>query len=398
MDLHKTLEALMNTNAFDIKMLTLIIIYLFLPLSALTYYAFRHRRHMAKVRRIVTVLEVEQDVADSYSEQFPGVHLLLAVVYSSFVCIVGLMALMFNDHVEGALRSAQGAGTAPTFPVDDSLLMLGMAILGAYLWGMQYVYRRYMSNDLNPGVFYGLSMRMLLAGALAVIIYNAYEALAGAGGDPATAGQGIGKSVWPALAFILGMFPQRGLAWLRERIPFFSPEKNETVRALPLEMIEGIEIHDRLRLEECGLDSCHDLATTDFVPLAIGTPYSARTLIDWILQAKLCVYAGDAMGDLRNYGIRTIVDLEGMNDKDLETLALETSVTRPALDQAMRYLERAPEVPRLRKIGHLMGIFAGAVPDGVLVREPRDTESHGNVWHAAPRDGVEPAPRTRPSV
>ena len=134
------------------------------------------------------------------------------------------------------------------------------------------------------------------------------------------------------------------------------------------------------------------------MPLAISTPYSARTLIDWILQAKLCVYAGDAMGDLRAYGIRTIVDLEGMDNKELDTLALETSITRPALDQAMRYLERAPEVPRLRKIGQLMGIFAGAVPDGVLVREPREKETQGNVWHAAPGEAAEPRPRARPST
>ena len=364
----------------NIKLLALIVIYLFLPLSALTYYYFRRQRHLAKVERILRVLAVDARDRGSYDTAYPGVHLLLAVIYSSIVSIVGLAALMFNEHMEktlGLVPSTNAKGMV--FPVDDSLLMLGMAFLGAYLWGIQYVFRRYVADDLSPGVFYGLSMRMLLAGALAVVIFNGYEALAGGGGET---NQGIGRTMWPALAFVLGMFPQRGLAWLREKIPMFSPEKDPTVRHLPLEMVEGISIHDRLRLEECGIDSCHNLATTDFVPLAIGTPYSARTLIDWMLQAKLCIYCGDAMRDLRNYGIRTIVDLEDMTPAQMDELAKETSVTRPALAQAQVYLSRSPEVVRLRKIGNLLGVFATAVrDDGSTVAESGD-----NIWHAAGED------------
>lgn len=373
----------MMDDATAIKALALFVIYLFLPLSALTYYSFRRPRHLAKVRRIIRVLEVDERDMASYDEAYPGRHLLLAVVYSSIVCIVGLAALMFNTIIEAkflALPTDVRVG-AMNFPVDDSLLMLGMAFLGAYLWGIQYVYRRYMSDDINPGVFYGLSMRMLLAGALAVVIFNAYEALAGGGaavGNTSSA-QGIGKTIWPALAFVLGMFPQRGLTWLREKVPMFSPEKDPTVRELPLEMIEGIEMHDRLRLEECGLDSCHDLATTDFVPLAIHTPYSARTLIDWMLQAKLCIYCGDAMRDLRSYGIRTIIDVESMTPEQMDVLSQETSVTRPALERAKLYLNRSQEVTRLRKIGNLLGVFATAVVDTESSADTRE-----NVWHAAP--------------
>jgi len=375
------------TASFTIKMLALIVIYLFLPLSALTYHFFRRYRHLSKVERILRVLEIDERDRKSYDDAYPGYHLLIAVIYSSIVSIVGLAALMFNEHMENALGLVmeEANGSPATFPVDNSFLMLGMAFLGAYLWGIQYVFRRYMSDDLNPGVFYGLSMRMLLAGALAVVIFNAYEALAG-GGD---ASQGIGTTMWPALAFVLGMFPQRGLTWLREKVPIFSPEKDPTVRKMPLEMIEGISVHDRLRLEECGLDSCHDLATTDFVPLAIATPYSARTLIDWMLQAKLCIYCGDAMRDLRGYGIRTIVDLETLTSTQMDTLAQETSVTRPALEQAKLYLHRSLEVARLCKIGHLLGIFATAVgePDPVA-------DSGENIWHAAPGEHSEA--RTRP--
>jgi hypothetical protein len=184
--------------------------------------------------------------------------------------------------------------------------------------------------------------------------------------------------MWPALAFILGMFPQRGLSWLRERVPVFSAQAHASVRKLPLEMIEGVSMHDRLRLEEHGLDNCFDLATTDFVPLAVSTPYSARTLVDWILQAKLCVYCGEAVGDLRLIGIRTILDLEHLQHDELEMLAKETAATKSALESAKYSLDRDHEMRRLRKIAHLLGLFATS-PD--VVEGP--SEPGSNVWHAA---------------
>ena len=38
------------------------------------------------------------------------------------------------------------------FPVARSWLIFGMGFLGGYLWGIQYVFRRYVDDDLTPGV------------------------------------------------------------------------------------------------------------------------------------------------------------------------------------------------------------------------------------------------------
>ncbi len=339
---------------FWIKVAALIVIYLFLPLSAWTYFKCRRHRHQLKVERILRVLDVDERDRPAYVERSTATHMVLAIVYSTLVSVVGLTALMFSEWLEKKLAIVPGG-----FPADNSLLMLGMAFLGAYLWGVQYVLRRYMSDDLEPAVFYGLSLRMLLAGALAVVIFNGYEVLAGEGASAADSNGGVVETMWPALAFILGMFPQRGLSWLRDRIPMFSPQAHPSVRKLGLDIIEGVSMHDRLRLEEYGLDNCFDLATVDFVPLTIGTPYSARTLVDWILQAKLCVYCGEAVSDLRQVGIHTILDLEEIPPEELDTLPTETSVTRASLLRAKRYVENDDEVRRLRAIAFRLGIFAG---------------------------------------
>ena len=52
-------------------------------------------------------------------------------------------------------------------------------------------------------------MRMILASLVAVVVYNAYEAIA-----MVTVGRGANGIAGPVLAFMTGMFPQRDLRWL----------------------------------------------------------------------------------------------------------------------------------------------------------------------------------------
>jgi hypothetical protein len=167
----------------------------------------------------------------------------------------------------------------------------------------------------------------------------------------------VTANIWPALAFLIGTFPQRGLRWLTDRLPLLAPE-TEAVRRAPLDMVEGIESHDSLRLEEVGIDTCYDLATADFVPLILKTPYSARQLIDWILQAKLCVYFGDAVKTLRQQGFRSVIDLAQLTPKEIEALAAETALTKSALERAQQSVKHeAAELERLREAGRLLGTF-----------------------------------------
>jgi hypothetical protein len=149
------------------------------------------------------------------------------------------------------------------------------------------------------------------------------------------------------------------MRYVSDKIPMFSQANDPTVRPAPLEMIEGMESHDVIRLEEMGIDTCYDLATADFVPLLLKTPHSARQLIDWILQAKLCVFFGGGVKELRRVGIRTLVDLEALTPEEIETLPQDTSVTAPALARAIESARTSPEIDRLREAGQLLGMFWG---------------------------------------
>ena len=60
---------------------------------------------------------------------------------------------------------------------------------------------------------------------------------------------GLGAGTVPAVSFMIGMFPQRGIYWITERIKILSPKTHEAVRELPLDMIEGVEVYDKIRLQ-----------------------------------------------------------------------------------------------------------------------------------------------------
>jgi hypothetical protein len=346
------------------KVIVLMVLYLFLPLTALTYYVFRRRRRAYEVERIFTILRVDPAYRKVYDDENAGRYYLWPVVYASVVASLGLMLLFLGPElgmdefprVQFATKTATDT-ESPGFPQRGSRLVVGMAFLGAYLWGLQYVLRRYLLNDLRPSVYYGLSLRLILAASTALVLYNAYAALAGVDTSGGASGGTMTSNIWPALAFLIGTFPQRGLRWLTDRLPMLAPE-TEAVRKAPLEMVEGIETHDSLRLEELGIDTCYDLATADFVPLILKTPYSARQLIDWILQAKLCVYFGDAVKNLRQQGFRTVIDLAHLTPEEIEALAAETALTKSALEHAQQSVtHEAAELERLREAGRVLGTF-----------------------------------------
>lgn len=344
---------MMNFDSMSVfKLILVFVLYFFLPLTTLTYYFSRRNRRLAEVDRIFSILQINPDYRKVYETERLGQY-LWALAYASVVSCVGLAVLFLGPEIFPNAEFPAVKLSEVAFPQSGSRLVVGMAFLGAYLWGFQHIFRRYALNDLLPMVYYDLSIGMILAATIALVVYNAYAALAG-GGD---SNGGITSNIWPALAFLIGIFPQQGLRWLTGRIPMLTPENDPSVRKMPLEMIEGIETHDILRLEELGIDTCYDLATADFVPLILKTPYSARQLIDWILQAKLCICFGDSVKELREHGIRSIIDLEPLTPADIDALPLETTVTKVALERAHNAVKNDVEIKRLREVGQLVGRF-----------------------------------------
>lgn len=345
----------MLTAANVFQASTVILLSLFLPLTALSYYAFRRYRRTSEINRVLELLNVDPTYRRVHRDIRPGTHYLVAVIYASALAQIGLVLLFYAEDV-GLLEFPKIDIGGHQYPRDGSRMVFAMAFFGGYLWGLQYIFRRYALNDLMPVVYYGLCLRMLLAATLALVIYNAYGAYGALTGTE-TKQSGIDATIWPALAFLMGMFPQRGLRWLTDKAPIFSSQLDPSVKPAPLEMIQGMSLHHRFRLEEIGIDNCYDLANYDFVPLILRTPYGARELIDWILQAKLCVYFGEGVKELRHHGIRTILDLQSLTPESLDTLVAETSLTRDALERARESVLNNAPIERMCAAGALLGTY-----------------------------------------
>jgi hypothetical protein len=146
----------------------------------------------------------------------------------------------------------------------------------------------------------------------------------------------MASSFLPALAFLIGIFPQRALQYMTDRINMFVSPSEAKAREVPLELIQGISVNDRLRLLEEGIESCFDLANAEFVQLLFTTPFQPLELIDWQLQARLVLYFGKSAEEMRDQGVRCISDLKGLDDAAAQQLAEKTSATRAAVEMARR--------------------------------------------------------------
>ena len=119
-----------------------------------------------------------------------------------------------------------------------------------------------------------------------------------------------------AVAFLIGMFPDAGVNYLIERAPFlrvkrFDKQAADTLRQLPVEIIDGITTEVSFRLGEREFLDVQNLATENPILLCAETPYTPLERLDWIAQAQLVLEVGPCpYKKLRDLGIRTIFALE----------------------------------------------------------------------------------------
>lgn len=353
------------------RCLTLAIMVAFLPVSAYTYYHFRLGQRKLEVERILRVLEITSDYRSIYTQDIGKRHFFISVLFTMGIATAGFATLLLSSKLNLAeAPSLLLAGTRLSkTECDDwclfayqngALLAFGLGFLGAYIWGLQGIFRRYSMNDLLPIAYYHFGLRMILSSFVALLIYHAVGGFSTEFNPTGQDGQLLiptSDGILILTVFLVGMFPQKGVRWLISKIGLSGQDNHPSVRNLSLSMVEGMTSYDIFRLEEQGIDTCYDLANADFVPLLLKTAYGARELIDWMLQAKLCVRFGDATGELRARGIRTITDLEGLDDDYLETLAKETTLLLASLKHASKKSVADHNIERLKRAAELLGHY-----------------------------------------
>ncbi len=126
------------------------------------------------------------------------------------------------------------------------------------------------------------------------------------------------------VAFCIGVVPETGIRiiqeFMRKTVGRFSPSLEERD---PLTKLDGIDLYDRARLSEEGVDNIENLAYHNLIDLLVQTRIPARRLADMVDQAILYLHLRDntpavpeaapsaerSLDFLRRYGIRTATDL-----------------------------------------------------------------------------------------
>ena len=350
-----------------LKLFLLASFVMFIPFSAICYFFSRSGQRILELRRYMDILNIENK--NLFEQKYQGVSFFIAVFFVTLLA-TGYWYLMLFGADKGIANNANflfsNIKIAEPNAAENELIVgyqngailtFNMAFLGAYLWGIQNIVRRYSMNDLIPVAYFNLGVRMIFASLLALMIYHLSEVApqifvsmlvsTDTGMSSETTKSNGTDLIMPIFAFLIGMFPQRGLKWLTEKFSIFSQKNDPSVRDLPLEMVEGISIYDRVRLQELGIDSCYDLANVDYIPCLFKMPYSPRILISWILQAKLCVYFGRQVKDLREHGIHTVWQLNSYKPDELKELVKSTSLTEDTLLRVKTLITKDHEIERL---------------------------------------------------
>jgi hypothetical protein len=335
------------------------------------------RRWVQEVFRLDPTVRTVRDIEAKYGSQIesafgelsPDSGLRLGsgrrspVIVATILLVVGWFLVISTTDIPKLVPAATnnaaiGGGSGGTvlvwpqgtFPVPaffwPHLSIVGYAFIGSYVFTLFHVLRGYQRRDLHPKSYNTIVVRILAAYALALVV-----------GIFAT---GTGAEV---ALFFVGFMPESALVWLREKasgttgafryIPLREPA--------PLTDLEGIDLYDRTRLAEEGINNVQGLAHADIVDLMSSTRISAAQLVDWTDQAILHLRVGgdisakyrdqDGAGSvpaaattpapsvpdvqanlakLRSYGVRTATDL---------LQAYEQAVRRGGDDEAAQKAE-----------------------------------------------------------
>jgi len=190
----------------------------------------------------------------------------------------------------------------------QSLTVMSLAFLGAFVWSAHNIIRRYINYDLMPVEYYHTTLR--LAPLLALML--SFLVSAGAAD--------WGANLLPVAAFMTGLIPAAVLFFLQDWFVCLLKLYGFHAHHLPLSMIEGLNRFHEVRLSEAGIDNAQNLANADLVEIGLATPYPLEQLLDWVDQARLYVHLRDSLAVARNHHVRTASDLIALDAETLKRL------------------------------------------------------------------------------
>jgi hypothetical protein len=304
-------------------------------LPALLFYLFG-RQQVKKQREnfFREVMSLDPNV-QSLSEARTKYEPLLDTVYDSGNSPLSILLLLISTSmlVLGWIIALEPIGL-PKSPVNSLVEFFipeksafTFGFLGAYFFTLNLIFRRYVRADLTPKTYAFITVRFLITVVLVWVVSTL----------PQFANDSIWQAGMLAIIFIVGLFPDTGLALIEDYVKKTINRQVSEKESLPLTLIEGINLYDRARLLEEGIENLENLAHHNLIELVARTRIPTPRLVDMFDQAILYLHLGlnrevtyrqtptdpqsetsdseeageqdDLLLQLKSYGIRTATDL-----------------------------------------------------------------------------------------
>jgi nitrate reductase NapE component len=212
-----------------------------------------------------------RSVAENAAEENFRVRLdtLFPVVLTAAVLAVCWAAVLWDD---GFLR-------APSTFWD----VLKFGFLGAYVFIVQMLLRRFFGSDLRPSAYTSALLRIIVVLVSGAALYQLLEIW--------LTGSGEARRWEAAVMFTIGFFPlvasqvllRAAAAPLRFAMPSLKSD-------YPLSQLDGLNIWYEARLMEENIEDIQNLTTANLVDVILHTRAPVGRLVDWVDQAHLFLH------------------------------------------------------------------------------------------------------------
>jgi hypothetical protein len=166
---------------------------------------------------------------------------------------------------------------------EDVWDVLKYGFLGAYVFVVQMLLRRFFGSDLRSSAYTSALLRITVVLVSVAALYQLLEIWLSDTGDA--------RRWEAAIAFTIGFFPlvatqvliRAASAPLRMATPVLESD-------YPLSQLDGLNIWYEARLVEENIEDMQNLATANFVDVMLHTRVPVGRLVDWVDQAYLCLH------------------------------------------------------------------------------------------------------------
>jgi len=201
------------------------------------------------------------------------------VMAATLIITLGWVLTLLPDGVGAGGQEAEAQSLVSSLTQGNHAVNFGF--MGAYFFSLNMLLRRYLRADLRPKAYTHAAVRIVTVIVLAWFL----GVIPGLKDD----------LLLLPLAFVVGIVPETAFAIFSEFVrgrKWLKPHLESLQERQPLTELQGINLYDKARLFEEGIENVQNLVHQELTETMLNTRIPASRLVDWIDQGILSLHLG----------------------------------------------------------------------------------------------------------